>query len=73
MPVYEYECESCSRQFELLVRSRSDTPVCPHCESKKLTRRFSTFAAHSDGGLPACAKSCPSADSSCAEKACPFS
>ena len=73
MPVYEYECEACEEQFELLIRSAGEKAVCPHCQSKKLTRLFSTFAAHSDAGQPECAKSCPSASASCAEKACPFS
>ncbi|MHC4986049.1 MAG: FmdB family zinc ribbon protein [Planctomycetota bacterium] len=73
MPVYEYECESCQKQFELLIRSAGEKPVCPHCQSKKLSRLFSTFAAHGAAAQPDCATSCPSANAACAEKACPFS
>ncbi|MDX2111087.1 MAG: zinc ribbon domain-containing protein [Verrucomicrobiota bacterium] len=44
MPIYEYHCESCEHDFELLVNA-SSTPECPDCHSKKLSKKFSTFAA----------------------------
>ncbi|MBI3981280.1 MAG: zinc ribbon domain-containing protein [Gemmatimonadetes bacterium] len=40
MPIYEYSCQKCGHQFELLVRGRS-TPACPSCTSKNLKRRWS--------------------------------
>jgi len=34
MPIYEYECESCNRSYEFLVRRKDeDPPDCPHCGS----------------------------------------
>src|SRR6202795_2706857 len=32
MPLYEYQCDACGRQFEL-IRKFSDPPLdkCPHC------------------------------------------
>jgi len=48
MPLYEYQCQSCSHQFELLVRG-GDTPQCPSCCSTALERRLSVFAAHANG------------------------
>jgi len=48
MPLYEYQCQSCSHQFELLVRG-SETPACPTCHSTSLERRLSVFAAHAQG------------------------
>jgi putative FmdB family regulatory protein len=49
MPLFEYQCKSCSREFELLVRG-SETPECPSCRSTALERRLSVFAAHAGGG-----------------------
>ena len=53
MPIYEYTCESCKQQVELLIRA-DDTPQCPECGSEKLEKQFSVPAAHSGsgGGLP---------------------
>ena len=45
MPIYEFECRECRTSFELLMRS--DTKVaCPACESEKVLRKLSMFAAH---------------------------
>ncbi|HKK92146.1 MAG TPA: zinc ribbon domain-containing protein [Longimicrobiales bacterium] len=40
MPIYEYVCDDCGHDFELLVRG-SDTPTCPECESAELSRQLS--------------------------------
>jgi len=59
MPIYEYECRECRTAFELFMRS--DTKVaCPSCESERVVRKLSMFAAHvghghSTDALPACA------------------
>ncbi len=44
MPLYEYTCETCHSDFELLVRA-SDVPACPDCGRTALTRRLSVPAA----------------------------
>jgi len=49
MPLYEYACRDCDREFEALVRS-TDTPSCPSCNGTHLERRLSVFAAHTQGG-----------------------
>ncbi len=49
MPLFEYQCKSCSHEFELLVRG-SETPQCPSCHSESLEKRLSVFAAHANGG-----------------------
>jgi len=48
MPLYEYDCKSCSHRFELLVRG-SEPPKCPACQGTALERRLSVFAAHVNG------------------------
>ncbi|MGI5819375.1 MAG: FmdB family zinc ribbon protein [Armatimonadota bacterium] len=54
MPIYEYECGSCGRVFDLLVsRSKAaDSPPCEHCGSPETARIMSGFfgrAASGDG------------------------
>lgn len=44
MPLYGYHCASCADDVELLIGS-SETPVCPNCGGKKLTRLMSRTAA----------------------------
>lgn len=45
MPIYEYHCEKCGKDSELLVRNTEDKPECPDCGSTRLTKQFSVFAA----------------------------
>jgi putative FmdB family regulatory protein len=51
MPIYEFHCAACEHDSEILVRS-SDWrgTACPHCGSKKLSKKFSVFAASGAGG-----------------------
>ena len=48
MPLFEYRCQDCSRDFEVLVRG-SETPHCPSCNSESLEKRLSVFAARAGG------------------------
>jgi putative FmdB family regulatory protein len=48
MPIFEYSCKSCGREFETLVRT-GDTPACPACASTELERLLSLAAVHSSG------------------------
>ena len=52
MPIYEYACEACGKQFELLVRS-GEAPACTSCGGQRLVRQLSLPAA------PASATSLP--------------
>jgi putative FmdB family regulatory protein len=50
MPIYEYHCGQCEKDFELLVRG--STPIeCPDCGSRQLRKKLSAFAISS--GAPA--------------------
>lgn len=61
MPMYEYECRSCKKSFEKLVRSASDRDktVCPECGSAKVGRKFSAFAVGADGARSAASDAMP--------------
>ncbi len=51
MPIYEYACEKCEREFEVEQRI-TDDPVksCPHCKSKKIKRLISRTSFVLKGG-----------------------
>jgi putative FmdB family regulatory protein len=55
MPVYEYECTSCSHRFEELVSTSGTTLVaCPSCTSTDITKLLSRFQRTRVGGdMPA--------------------
>ena len=38
MPLYQYTCNDCDHEFELLV-NRGDKVECPKCRSKKLAKQ----------------------------------
>ena len=44
MPLYEYLCKDCSHGFEILVRGNDHRILCPKCNSRKVSKCFSTFA-----------------------------
>ena len=60
MPLYEYRCEKCGRNFDLLVRSatQQNEPQCPHCGSSKVTKAISLFGLGGAGGRPDLSASC---------------
>jgi putative FmdB family regulatory protein len=43
MPIYEYACQECGREFETLVRG-GQSPACPACHSTSLDKKLSVFA-----------------------------
>jgi putative FmdB family regulatory protein len=47
MPIYEYRCLGCGKRSSLLVLSLSSgtQPACKHCQSTKVERLMSRFAA----------------------------
>ena len=48
MPIYEYACQDCGREFETLVRG-GQTPQCPACSSTALAKKLSVFATAESG------------------------
>jgi putative FmdB family regulatory protein len=45
MPIYEYTCDDCGSEFELLIRGE-EKPACPSCGKGRVTRSLSVPAAH---------------------------
>ncbi len=71
MPIYEYRCESCAREFETLVLRKSEVVQCPACGSEQLSKLIS---AHAVGhGMPdtACDSAPCSPMPACGSGMCP--
>lgn len=70
MPIYVYECRSCGKTSEVLIRG-NEKPVCPDCGSAELTKQASAFGAvavsSSAPAAPPCASGCQNAGN------CPYS
>lgn len=47
MPMYEYRCEECGKEFEKLVRfSEADlSQACPNCGAKRTYKKISASAS----------------------------
>ncbi len=51
MPVYEYRCQSCKNDFELLELAGRDVKrACPACGSRDILQKFSVFSARESSG-----------------------
>lgn len=50
MPLFKYVCRDCQNESEILVRS-DEIPLCPQCDSEKLTKQLSAITPLS-GGTP---------------------
>jgi putative FmdB family regulatory protein len=76
MPIYEYACQDCGREFEALVRT-STVPECPQCHSAALEKKPSVFATASSGtaaeAAPMAASPCGSCGHPGGSGACGFS
>ncbi len=66
MPIYEYACNACGKDFEKLVRESSPAPECPACHSTDLHKKLSAFApmtsSTSSANAPSPCQSCGNAN-----------
>jgi len=73
MPIYEYKCNKCDKEFEFIVFGKEDEVECPECNGKDVERRLSacsfksngTYSAPSSGGGSSCSGCTSSNCSSC--------
>ena len=66
MPIYEYACPACGKNFEHLARSHSaPTPPCPKCGEAKVVKQFSLFGSAIKTKPGAACASCPSFEQTC--------
>ncbi len=49
MPIYEYICNQCGKDFEKLIFNRSEAVMCPVCEGDNVKKKFSIFGMKSGG------------------------
>ena len=49
MPIYEYQCDACKKEFEELVSGDEVLP-CPHCGSRTTNKLMSRPCYHMAGG-----------------------
>jgi putative FmdB family regulatory protein len=51
MPIYEYLCEKCEREFEVEQRITADPlKTCPHCRSRRIKKLISQTSFVLKGG-----------------------
>lgn len=68
MPIYEYICQDCQAEFELIrsIKEADSALNCIQCQGEKIQRKISLFNASSGGRAIAGANSC----STCAGGTC---
>ncbi len=71
MPIFEYQCTSCGKEFEILVRHSSPAPECPVCSGAELRKKLSAFATNTGAApaqaeFPASCQSCGGGPGACA-------
>lgn len=48
MPIFEYSCKGCGKEFEALVLPTTGAPSCPACQSTELDKLISMPAIKSE-------------------------
>lgn len=48
MPIFEYACKRCGKEFEVLVRPATAAPACPACQHTELEKLISAPAIKSE-------------------------
>jgi len=57
MPLYEYCCRDCGKEFEELVLSERDPVRCPDCGSERARKMISSCRTRMGGGVPSAKES----------------
>ena len=51
MPIYEYRCKQCEREFEKYIPAAGTQVACPACASEQVMRKLSVFGLKTAGAL----------------------
>jgi len=51
MPIYEYRCTHCEKEFEKYVSGPATAVACPGCASSNVMRKLSVFGLRAAGSL----------------------
>ncbi len=62
MPIFEYKCNKCKKEFEKLVFAGDDKNIsCPECNSSKVAKKMSATSFMGGSSLGKCATGAPGA------------
>ncbi|MBI3636990.1 MAG: zinc ribbon domain-containing protein [Candidatus Rokubacteria bacterium] len=67
MPIYEYRCRACDRDFERYLSTAATTAACPACASDNVMRKLSVFGLRATGDV---ASSMPMGGGGCCGGGC---
>ncbi|MGM0424539.1 MAG: FmdB family zinc ribbon protein [Thermodesulfobacteriota bacterium] len=74
MPIYEYVCANCAKEFEELILGAQEDVACPECESREtrrmLSRCKSRIGGHAGAELGAEAPASGGGCASCSSGSC---
>ena len=60
MPIFEYICNDCNKEFDVLVHSSNQYDIkCVSCESSSVKKKLSSFAVNTiSTSAPECSSGC---------------
>lgn len=48
MPIFEYHCNDCDKDFDTLLAHDESATQCRHCSSENIRKKFSCFSTRTD-------------------------
>jgi putative FmdB family regulatory protein len=72
MPIYEYHCTDCGKNFECLVFGQEAPENCPRCEGRNVQRMLSAcgFVSKGSGGATVSRSAGTSGCAGCSATSC---
>ncbi|ABU60115.1 FmdB family zinc ribbon protein [Roseiflexus castenholzii] len=70
MPLYEYQCSDCAREFDALrpIHRADEIIDCPACGSRRVQRKISIIALKIDAASPRSGGACCGGSCGCASR-----